>query len=376
MPFRSPSFRASTFRASPSTGPVQVDRAVEQDLRALNDVLGRFEGVTEAVGGLAVLLDAIRTGFGFEYGSAWTVDGTAGRLRYAAESGSFGAELASISPTFEMPQGTGLCGKAWQQRDVVYLPDTEGVVADCDRGRAALRAGARSALSFPIVVDGDVVACMDFYSYQLGPAHRSRELVLQSLARVVSSTFRRIAAADTLAETARDQAAVTSIVSQVAACADEETAIRVALDTVRREFDWAYGSFWAVDDSGDELRFSLESGSAGPEFRAVTLTASFRMGVGLSGRAWRSRDLVFVPDLGEISDCVRAPVAQRAGVRSGVCFPILVEDAVIGTMDFFTTSTIELNSSRGSRCATSAGWSPSAWKACVVPRRTPPPRVP
>jgi hypothetical protein len=47
----------------------------------------------------------------------------------------------------------------------------------------------------------------------------------------------------------------------------------------------------------------------------VTLTASFTEGVGLSGRAWRARDLVFVKDLAEVTDCVRAPAAQRAGVK-------------------------------------------------------------
>ena len=35
------------------------------------------------------------------------------------------------------------------------------------------------------------------------------------------------------------------------------------------------------------LRFDVESGSAGEEFREVTLAASFAEGVGLSGRAWR-----------------------------------------------------------------------------------------
>ena len=80
----------------------------------------------------------------------------------------------------------------------------------------------------------------------------------------------------------------------------------------------------------------------------MTLSASFAEGVGLSGRAWRRRDLVFVRDLAEVTDCVRRPAAQRAGVKSGVCFPITVEGRVIGTMDFFVTETIELSESRAS----------------------------
>ena len=123
-------------------------------------------------------------------------------------------------------------------------------------------------------------------------------------------------------------------------------ALRVALDTVRSAFGWAYGSYWALDESARVLKFQQESGSAGEEFRAVTLKASFAEGVGLSGRAWRAREMVFVPDIGQVTDCVRAPAAQRAGVKSGVCFPLLVGGRVIGTMDFFVTETIELSDSR------------------------------
>src|SRR5690606_36311912 len=102
----------------------------------------------------------------------------------------------------------------------------------------------------------------------------------------------------------------------------------------------AYGSCGLVDPSERVLRFAQESGDVGEEFRRVTLAASFGESVGLSGRAWRAQDLVFVADLGDLTDCVRAPAAQAVGVRSGVCFPILEDGVVTGTMDFFTTQTL------------------------------------
>jgi GAF domain-containing protein len=94
------------------------------------------------------------------------------------------------------------------------------------------------------------------------------------------------------------------------------------------------------------LRIAAESGVAGEEFRNVTQAATFREGVGVPGRAWRQRDVVFVADLAEVTDCVRAPAARRAGIRSGVCFPVLVDGAVVGTMDFFTTEALELSRER------------------------------
>ena len=76
----------------------------------------------------------------------------------------------------------------------------------------------------------------------------------------------------------------------------------------------------------------------------MAVEARFREGEGLSGRTWRQRDLFFTPDIGQMTDCCRAPAAQRAGVKSGVCFPVVINGQVAGTMDFFALQT--LNPSR------------------------------
>jgi GAF domain-containing protein len=157
---------------------------------------------------------------------------------------------------------------------------------------------------------------------------------------------RRAAQAEQQADAALDLVAVNSVLRDLSAASTEEEAIRRALETVRREFGWAYGSFWAVDATENVLKFGLESGSAGEEFRQVTRRATFAKGVGLAGRAWKAGQMVFVPDLGEVTDCVRAPAAQRAGVKSGVCLPLTVHGSMVGTMDFFSTEKIDLSDSR------------------------------
>ena len=141
-------------------------------------------------------------------------------------------------------------------------------------------------------------------------------------------------------EAAADAEAINRILASMQNAATAEEAVRVGLDAVRSAFGWEYGSYWTVE-ADRLLHFSLESGDVGPEFRAITREATFAEGVGLSGRTWRQRDLYFTQDIGEMTDCMRAPVAQRVGVRSGVCFPILIEGQVVGTMDFFATETLE-----------------------------------
>ncbi len=136
-------------------------------------------------------------------------------------------------------------------------------------------------------------------------------------------------------EVSQDAGAIRQVLEAVSKATNVEDAMRITLDTVKESFGWAYGSYWNVDPQENVLKFALESGSVNPEFRRVTLEARFREGQGLSGRAWRNRDLVFTADIGQMTDCCRAPVAQRAGVKSGICFPIIIRGNVVATMDFF-----------------------------------------
>ena len=53
-----------------------------------------------------------------------------------------------------------------------------------------------------------------------------------------------------------------------------------------------------------------------------------------------------MPDLGEMKTCSRAPVARRSGLKSGVCFPIMLNGKMIGTMDFFTEERISPSANR------------------------------
>ena len=47
-----------------------------------------------------------------------------------------------------------------------------------------------------------------------------------------------------------------------------------------------------------------------------------------------------------MKSCSRAPVARRSGLKSGVCFPIILGSRVFGTMDFFTEERVTLSESR------------------------------
>ncbi|MGY2127720.1 methyl-accepting chemotaxis protein [Blastococcus sp. SYSU DS0617] len=328
-------------RATHGTTPAPVPRDVE----AVEAVINALDaGVTDGADAHRTIVTTLARELGLDYGAAWMADPDGG-FSLAAEGGRYTDAMRAARVERLMPH-EGLAGRAIKTQDVVLANETTDP-GFCGRWKAAQAAGARRGCVLPILDErGAVVSLYEFYNDSELPFFGGRQSKWRALRGVLVHAQRAALARAHLQETLHDREAVTTVVTKIGAARNQEEALRVALDTVRSAFGWAYGSYWALDESANVLRFQQESGSAGEEFRAVTLSASFAQGVGLSGRAWRAKELVFVQDIGQVTDCVRAPAAQRAGVKSGVCFPLVVSGRVVGTMDFFVTDTIELSDSR------------------------------
>ncbi|MFI7599556.1 GAF domain-containing protein [Actinoplanes sp. NPDC049681] len=321
-------------------------RPIPRDVESLEKLILDLENVTDEDSAWRVTVDSTVTSHNFSYGAVWRPTGT-GQIEVAYEVGAITPDLQAVIAGKPVPMDVGLVGRAVRTKQPVYV----GVMAECEdclRCQAAANAGMEAAVVMPVLRDGEIVAVLEYYSAEPMYIDGPRTEKWASIARIAErARFSAVAAAE-LRQVAADRLAVTSVVTALGDATDVPSTLRIALDSVRAAFDWAYGSYWEIDDADNVLRFKVESGTAGDEFRKVTLAATFAEGVGLSGRAWRTRDLVFVRDIGELADCVRAPAAQRAGVRSGVCFPIISHGRIIGTMDFFTSEYIELSESRAS----------------------------
>jgi putative methionine-R-sulfoxide reductase with GAF domain len=333
-------FRTRSAVAGPPT------HAVPRDVESLEKLITDLGSATDEASAWRITVDSTLESHGFSYGAVWLPDG-AGKVRVGYETGALVPELHAVIAGRPVPADAGLVGRAFRSRQPVYVGDLNRC-GDCRRCQAAARAGMGAAVVTPVVRGHDVIAVFEYYSAEPLFVDGPRTEKWASISRIAEQARYTALAAAELRQVADDRLAVTNVVNALGEARDTASALDMALDTVRTAFGWAYGSYWEIDDAHNVLRFKSESGSAGDEFRKVTLAATFAEGVGLSGRAWRSRDVVFVRDVGELTDCVRAPAAQRAGVRSGVCFPILSHGRIIGTMDFFTTEHIDLSESRAS----------------------------
>lgn len=321
--------------------------ALRADLQAVSQVVRSLSTAQSVDRVVAAALETVCTSFGWAYGSYWSMDTASRLLRFDAEWGTVGAEFRRVTSSATFARGVGLSGRAWRDRDLVFVRDL-GSVRDCVRAPAAVAEGVRSGICFPVIAGDDVVGTMDFFSTETLELSPERLDVLRSVATLVSAAVARVRESELQVKAAQDVVAVSTVLRQLTGAASAAEALSLALDTIRTEFGWDYGSFWRLDERTNALRYEQESGDAGEQFRRVTRSASFSRGVGLSGRAWARNDLVFVEDLGELTDCVRAPVAQAVGVKSGVCVPISVHGEFVGTMDFFATRTLVMYPGRES----------------------------
>jgi predicted nucleic acid-binding Zn-ribbon protein len=224
----------------------------------------------------------------------------------------------------------------------------------CPRWRSAAAAGLPHGAWLPVLDGSEVVAVQEFYSANELPFSGGRLEKWKALGRIVEHSRRGALAARDLREAIDDRNAVTEVTTRIGAASDRGGTVRTALHTVRSAFGWANGSFWSLAEDEPVLRFELDSGGVPEDLRAVMLATSVAEGVGLPGRAWRARDLV-VEDLVVEDLVVEEPAdaegplalaARRAGMRSGVCFPVDCGGAVVGAMTFFDTEPITLSESR------------------------------
>ena len=108
------------------------------------------------------------------------------------------------------------------------------------------------------------------------------------------------------------------------------------LATAADGWGWDAAALWLVE--GDEIRgvrtWNVAAGNY-REFDEFTRERTFRPGIGLPGRVWEARRPHWIAELQVDDNFPRARVALAAGLHSAAGVPIIVDDEVIGVMEFF-----------------------------------------
>jgi two-component system sensor histidine kinase/response regulator len=115
------------------------------------------------------ILEAICKALDWEHGGLWEVDRQSDVLRCAEiwtpASVSF-PEFTAISRTSTFPRGVGLPGRVWSSGEPARIPD---VVCDSNFPRAsvAAREGLHGAFGFPVLLRGEVLNVLEFFSREI-----------------------------------------------------------------------------------------------------------------------------------------------------------------------------------------------------------------
>lgn len=111
------------------------------------------------------------------------------------------------------------------------------------------------------------------------------------------------------------------------------------LEAACAQLGWDVGALWKLDPNEQLMRcvdVCKAPGIEMDEFENMTRGSKLAKGVGLPGRIWETAAPARINNITADQNFPRAPAAERVGLRRAFGFPILLNDDVLGVLEFFS----------------------------------------
>jgi PAS domain S-box-containing protein len=118
----------------------------------------------------------------------------------------------------------------------------------------------------------------------------------------------------------------------------EEVAAKI-LQALCERLEWEFGSLWMVDSHANLIRCIGIWHQPFLDARALgqaTMNLQLPMGVGMAGRVWETAQQLWVYDIAADKNFSNVQEAKEAGIHSAFSFPIMVQNKVLGVVEFLT----------------------------------------
>jgi diguanylate cyclase (GGDEF)-like protein/PAS domain S-box-containing protein len=125
-----------------------------------------------------------------------------------------------------------------------------------------------------------------------------------------------------------------------------EDAIRAALDEVCLQTGWDIGHIYRVEADGTLAPtniWHIEDSRRFQPFKEATEKTALPPGTGLLGRVVSTGGPIWVNELRDDENFIRAASAEVVGLHAAIAFPVLLEASVVAIMEFFTKEKLELD---------------------------------
>jgi len=151
-------------------GAAMAERATRERRRAADYAVTQVLAEAETLAaGAPGILKAVCENLGWDVGILWKVDPAAARLRFveAWHVPTVAApRFEALSRRTEFPMDVGLPGRVWSARRPARIEDV-AVDGNFPRGPVALEEGLHGAVAFPILLRGDVLGVVEFFSREI-----------------------------------------------------------------------------------------------------------------------------------------------------------------------------------------------------------------
>ncbi|MCA0144383.1 SpoIIE family protein phosphatase [Blastococcus sp. LR1] len=140
-------------------------------------------------------------------------------------------------------------------------------------------------------------------------------------------------------EVSRYLAATMRVTAALTEAPDADVAFERLLPHLCAELDWDCATLWQPDETGRRLSYAGIWAVPGVDVAALHTakqSLTFTRGQGLPGLTWRRQAPVALEDLPAAPANLAATAARSAGFRTGVAFPVLRGDTLLGVCELFT----------------------------------------
>ncbi|MFN2455760.1 MAG: PAS domain S-box protein [Pyrinomonadaceae bacterium] len=170
------------------------------------------------------ILQAVGENLGWEVGALWSVDEQARVLRCVEfwHAPSIKAqEFGAISQHHTLARGKGLPGRVWQKAEPDWITDVT-VDDNFSRTKAAAEEGLHGGFGFPVMLHGDVLGVIEFFSREVQPPDTELLNVMATVGSQIGQFIEHGRAASELQASERRYRSLVAATSQVVWRTDAE----------------------------------------------------------------------------------------------------------------------------------------------------------